>query len=216
MLGADLASKYAAFAWVGDRPVTLVRDWQAVEDWWINGDHTRLVVVSDDPHGELAQMPARVLMPSVLNLKLHTNTGAVFGLGAGKRRVFVGVSIVAVFVLLWLFWHSPGNARLYHVALALVMAGALGNLYDRVVYGAVRDMLHMLPGVDLPLGLRWPGQGGLTGSTEVWPWVFNIADVSLLAGVAGVMIGTWTGAGLADPGSQRSPKVSEGARAEGS
>lgn len=193
VLGVDLASKYAAFEWVGDRPVTLVRDWEAVEAWWLEGDHTRLVVVSSDPHAELVQVPGRTVVPSVLNLKLHTNTGAVFGLGAGKRWVFVSVSIVAVFVLAWLFWFSPPRAWVYHAALALVLAGALGNLYDRVIYGAVRDMLHMLPGVDLPFGLRWPGQGGMPGSTEVWPWVFNIADVSLLAGVAGVMIETWRG-----------------------
>ncbi|MEM8783019.1 MAG: signal peptidase II [Planctomycetota bacterium] len=113
VLGVDLASKYAAFAWIGDRPVTLVRDWDDVQRWWEEGDHTRLVVVSSDPHGELIQVPARVVVPSVLNLKLHTNTGAVFGLGAGKRWVFITVSVLAVFVLAWLFWFSPGNAWLY-------------------------------------------------------------------------------------------------------
>ncbi|MEM8783257.1 MAG: signal peptidase II, partial [Planctomycetota bacterium] len=91
---------------------------------------------------------------------------------------------------------SPGNAWLYHASLALVLAGALGNLYDRVVYAAVRDMLHMLPGVQLPFGMRWPSRGGVLGSNEVWPWVFNLADVSLLAGVAGVMIETWRGGGV--------------------
>ncbi|MEM7577640.1 MAG: signal peptidase II, partial [Planctomycetota bacterium] len=130
--------------------------------------------------------------------------GAVFGLGAGKRWVFISVSIVAVFVLSWLFWFSPRGAWIYHLSLALVLAGALGNLYDRVLYGAVRDMLHMLPGVELPFGLRWPGQGGMRGSSEVWPWVFNLADMSLLAGVAGVMIETWRGVGM--PESAKSAK----------
>lgn len=199
LLGVDLVSKYVAFAWVGDRPVTLVRDWDAFEAYRLEAPPTQdLVIVSSDPFGELIQTPGRVVVPSVLNLKLHTNTGAVFGLGAGKRWVFISVSIVAVFVLVWLFWFSPRGAWVYHVALALVLAGALGNLYDRVIYGAVRDMLHMLPGVNLPFELRWPGQGDMLGSNEVWPWVFNIADVSLLAGVAGVMIETWRGAGMPD------------------
>ncbi|MEM1097604.1 MAG: signal peptidase II [Planctomycetota bacterium] len=199
LLGVDLVSKYVAFAWVGDRPVTLVRDWDAFEAYRVEDPPTQdLVIVSSDPFGELIQTPGRVVVPSVLNLKLHTNTGAVFGLGAGKRWVFVSVSVVAVFVLAWLFWFSPRGAWIYHVALALVLAGALGNLYDRVIYGAVRDMLHMLPGVDLPFGLRWPGQQGMPGSSEVWPWVFNVADVSLLAGVAGVMIETWRGVGIPD------------------
>lgn len=193
VLALDLGTKYWAFEAVGDRPVTLVRDWTQFEAWFAEGDHTRLVVLYDDPHFELASMPPVVAVPGVLHFKLHTNTGAVFGLGAGKRWVFVSVSIVAVFVLGWLFWQSPASAWMFHASLALVLAGAMGNLYDRLVYGAVRDMLHMLPGVHLPFGLRWPGQGGAPGSDEVWPWVFNLADVSLLAGVAGVMIGTWFG-----------------------
>ncbi|NJS15352.1 MAG: hypothetical protein HC788_13065, partial [Sphingopyxis sp.] len=72
--------------------------------------------------------------------------------------------------------------------LGLVLAGALGNLYDRVVYGAVRDMLHMFPGVELPFGWTWPN-----GLRDVWPWVFNGADVSLLVGVGVLLMGIGNG-----------------------
>jgi hypothetical protein len=41
----------------------------------------------------------------------------------------------------------------------------------------------MLPRRELPMGISWPG-----GSTEVFPWVFNIADVELLAGMALLLI----------------------------
>ena len=51
----------------------------------------------------------------------------------------------------------------------------------------------MLPGVDLPLGLRWPGAGGRPGSPEVWPWIFNPADVALLAGVGLIFLITLRG-----------------------
>ena len=67
-----------------------------------------------------------------------------------------------------------------HIAIGLILAGGLGNLYDRMVYGAVRDFLHMLPGWQLPNGWMWPGNS--TG--DVFPWVFNVADVLLLAGMA--------------------------------
>lgn len=207
VLAVDLGTKYAAFAYVGDRPVTLVRDWEAVEAWWQSGDHeNRMVVVYDDPQGELASIPAVPVAPKLLRLKLTTNTGAVFGLGAGQRVVFVSVGLVAAIVIGFLFWHSPASARFQHLALALILAGAFGNLYDRVMYSAVRDMFHMLPGVHLPFGLRWPGQGEAPGASEVWPWVFNVADVSLLIGVAGVLITSWrageTGTAKADADDQ--------------
>ena len=49
--------------------------------------------------------------------------------------------------------------------------------------GAVRDFLHMMPRWELPLGLSWPG-----GTTEVFPWVFNVADALLLLGMALLLI----------------------------
>ena len=105
-----------------------------------------------------------------LNLRLVSNTGAVFGLGKGNRWFFVLASLAAICVIGMLFARSDRRARLLHVALALVLAGALGNLYDRWFYGVVRDMLHLFP------------------STELWPWVFNLADVSLLCGVGLILL----------------------------
>ena len=73
-------------------------------------------------------------------------------------------------VILVLLYRSPIEARAYQVALALILGGALGNLYDRVRFAAVRDMLHMLP------------------STKLWPWIFNPADVALVIGVGLVLL----------------------------
>lgn len=190
VLGADLGLKHFSFEYVADRPVTLVRDWDTLHALFVAGEHDgRRIVVYDDPEGELAGQPAVVVVPSVLRLKLTTNTGAVFGLGAGNRWVFVAVSVLATAVIGYLFLWSAAGAWLQHTALALILAGALGNLYDRVRFGAVRDMLHMLPGVELPFGLSWPGVGG--GVREVWPWVFNLADVSLLVGVGLMLVLAW-------------------------
>ncbi len=193
VLSADLLLKWSAFEYVGDRPVTLVRDWEQAQQRFEASDQSqpRRFVVYDDPRGDLASQPAVVVLPKLLQLKLTTNTGAVFGLGAGQRWIFVAVSLLATGVIGYLFLFSPARAWGHHAALALILAGALGNLHDRVIFGAVRDMLHMLPGVHLPWGLHWPGREGLAGPTEVWPWVFNLADVSLLAGVAGVLWYSW-------------------------
>lgn len=121
----------------------------------------------------------RVLPGSLLDFHLVLNRGAVFGIGQQQRWLFVCFSVLAVIVGLWIFarW-TRERMTLAHVGIALVIAGGLGNLYDRIVVGAVRDFLHMLPRWNLPFGLSWPG-----GATEVFPWVFNVADVSLLVGL---------------------------------
>lgn len=121
----------------------------------------------------------RVLPGSLLDFHLVLNRGAVFGIGQQQRWLFVCFSVLAVVVGLWIFarW-TRERMMLAHVGIALVLAGGLGNLYDRLFVGAVRDFLHMLPRWNLPFGLSWPG-----GATEIFPWVFNVADVSLLVGL---------------------------------
>jgi len=170
ILAADLGLKYWAFGHVAGRQVVLTDE--------VTVDHRGFW--SKYPHD------ATVVVPKVLELRLTTNTGAVFGLGKGNRLLFIAVSAVATAVIGLMFWRSPARAWGLHLSLAMILAGALGNLYDRVLYRAVRDMLHLFPGVDLPFGLSWPG-----GITEVWPWIFNLADVALMVGVGLVLIATW-------------------------
>ena len=104
--------------------------------------------------------------------RLESFFGGAPGRSARRGVGAVGVSGVSC-------WRSRRDAWLLLVGLALVLGGALGNLYDRVVFGVVRDMLHLFPGVRLPYGWEWPG-----GGTTLYPWIFNLADVFLLAGVA--------------------------------
>lgn len=174
ILAADLGLKYWSFSHVAGRQVVLTEE--------VTVDHRGFW--SKYPHNPT------VVVPKVLELRLTTNTGAVFGLGKGNRLLFIAVSIVATGVIGLMFWRSPARAWGMHLALGMILAGALGNLYDRVLYRAVRDMLHMFPGVNLPFGLSWPGGSG-GGITEVWPWIFNLADVALMVGVGLVLIATW-------------------------
>jgi len=187
VLGADLVIKAWSFRTVAGTPVELTP------------------LVAEDHYAFWSRYPHEptVVVPKVLNLRLTTNTGAVFGLGKGNRVAFIGVSAVATAVIGFLFWRSPRNAWVLHGALALILAGALGNLYDRWQFAAVRDMFHMLPGVNLPFGLNWPapsapdGHPPVQGPTEVWPWIFNLADVALMIGVGGVLV---TSLFATDPG----------------
>ena len=145
------------------------------------------------PYDEIAGNPSyrlpwhngvKALPADLLDFRLVLNHGAVFGLGQQKRAVFVAFTVVAVLAALGVFgWWTTVRARWAHVGIALVLAGGLGNLHDRLAFGAVRDFLHMTPRWHLPFGFRWPG-----GSDELFPWVFNVADVMLLAGMAVLLL----------------------------
>lgn len=129
----------------------------------------------------------RAVPPDLLDFHLVLNQGAVFGIGQQRRGVFIvltGIAIV-VGVAVFAFW-TDRRAWVSHLAIGLILAGGVGNLYDRVTFGAVRDFLHLFPRRHLPFGFNWPG-----GSREIFPWVFNLADVLLLLGMALLLIQAW-------------------------
>jgi signal peptidase II len=105
-------------------------------------------------------------IPSLIDFTVTTNEGAVFGIGQGQRTLFVVVSAAAILFIGYLYVTS-GRQRLYQVLLGMLLAGVLGNLYDRLRFGYVRDMIHALP--------RWP---------NLFPYIFNVADSLLCVGVA--------------------------------
>lgn len=111
-------------------------------------------------------------LPGLLHFQAHVNRGAVFGIAQNQRLVFVIVSIMALALLCYLFSRSE-KQRLYQVMLGILFAGVLGNLYDRVMFGYVRDMIYILPNLD------------------VFPWIFNIADSLLCTGVGGMFLYTF-------------------------
>jgi signal peptidase II len=125
-----------------------------------------------------------VLIPRWLQFEVTLNPGAVFGLGAGQRWLFVCVSIAAIAFLSWLFASSERKQYAYHILLGMLLAGVLGNLYDRIRFGEVRDMIHALA------GFRWPGTWQLPlfnypapPERAMFPYIFNIADSLLCVGV---------------------------------
>jgi signal peptidase II len=99
------------------------------------------------------------------------NRGGVFGVGSGLegigRIVFMTVRFAALGVILYLLATTPRKARGHMTALAMIMGGALGNIWDTIRIGAVRDFLY----VDLD---AWPA--------DPWP-AFNVADSLILVGV---------------------------------
>ena len=167
-LALDLWSKNWSFQNVADKPVMLER--------------SALVA---NPH--LNMVPWHeplVVVPRVLNFQLVQNRGAVFGIGADQRLFFIVFTVGALVAGLWIFARrTTCRTRLAHVGLGFILAGGLGNLHDRIAYAAVRDFIHAFPGWSMPFGWTWPG-----GSTELFPWVFNVADMLLLFGVLALMV----------------------------
>jgi signal peptidase II len=91
--------------------------------------------------------PPRTVIPDMLELRTNYNTGALWGLGAwlpGSSQMFAGLSIIAgLAILYWLFVRKAAVDTRLTAALGLIMAGALGNCYDRLVLGRVRDFVYL-------------------------------------------------------------------------
>ncbi|HUN80633.1 MAG TPA: signal peptidase II [Phycisphaerae bacterium] len=79
---------------------------------------------------------AMVLIENLCSLRVSLNPGALFGIGAGLAPIFVGASVLALMFVLYLFAHSTSRRWSLHIALGLVLAGAIGNLYDRTTQSA--------------------------------------------------------------------------------
>ena len=106
-----------------------------------------------------------IYVTSYLNLFLIWNKGIAFGLlSMNESMIYNTITLMIVLIIifiLFMMWKSDNIQRYF---LALVAGGALGNLYDRIVYTAVPDF------IDLHFhGFHW--------------FVFNVADISITVGV---------------------------------
>ena len=127
-------------------------------------------------------------IPNWVHFQITTNHGAVFGIGQGQRWLFLAVSAAAVIFLFYLFLSSKPKQWFYQIVLGMLLAGVLGNVYDRINFGYVRDMIHVFPGWPNPL------RGFFPDWQYVFPWIFNVADSLLCVGVTLMMVYTVFGA----------------------
>ncbi|QOJ13409.1 MAG: signal peptidase II [Planctomycetia bacterium] len=166
-----------------------------------------------------------VLIPYVLSFTTMFNPGALFGIGAGRTTVFLGASALALVLVLWMFLNSSPRRAMLQIALGGILAGALGNMYDRLYVQLVRLDIHEqrrfyeredqadrivlreYPPIEggatlsLPLGAPIDAPIGHVrdfikiNSTffgrEIWPWVFNVADMLLVGGVSILIWNMW-------------------------
>jgi signal peptidase II len=115
----------------------------------------------------------RVALGPFFDLVLVWNTGISYGLfqqvGPLGQWALFALKVIAV-VLLGL-WLARTGSRLSGIALGLIIGGALGNAADRFVHGAVMDFVLF----------------HITTTAWSFPYVFNLADVAIVAGVVGLL-----------------------------
>ena len=106
-----------------------------------------------------------------VRLVLWYNEGAAFGITLGDTWVHVVLSVLAMGLVGYMIWHTPREDRIGLVGFGLIMGGAVGNLWDRLVAGRVTDFIDV--GIN---AYRWP--------------TFNIADSCVVIGI-GLLVVTY-------------------------
>jgi lipoprotein signal peptidase len=159
-LAADQVSKYTIFSRLRDADRHSYVLFHATDDTGF-----KLVAEYDDPNHDGHVVP-------------HVNQGALFGfLRQHKEYANLGFAIISLLAALaiigWSMLASTARDGWLCAALGLILAGTLGNFYDRVTFNGVRDFLHWNYLFD-------------------WP-VFNIADVCLVCGASLLLIQAFFG-----------------------
>ncbi len=119
------------------------------------------------------------------------NSGSAFGLFDGQNFALVIASVLGIGVLVLFYRSHPHPGLLVRLSLGLMLAGAVGNLVDRLVRGYVTDFI------------------------DVGPWyIFNVADASIVTGVI-ILAVTIVRADPAPPAAEPEPVALSEQRGEG-
>ena len=182
--------------------------------------------------------PPRVVVPHVLEFQTMMNPGALFGIGGGQTLLFLAASACALLLVFWMFSQTTSRRWALQIALGGILAGALGNMYDRITVKLIEKPYHTqdsrfvylenLGKIDEALLVReysshekpfrialepedtppdvgfvrdfikiptttpnWEWLPERIRAKELWPWVFNVADMLLVGGVAILAIHLW-------------------------
>ena len=94
-----------------------------------------------------------------------TNDGMAFGLSLpGGKTILLIVTLILTGVIMWMLWKEKNSHNLIRYGLTLILAGAIGNMIDRILYGKVVDFLDVMIG-----NFNW--------------YIFNVADSAVTSGM---------------------------------
>lgn len=143
-------------------------------------------------HLNLIERGVIEVVPPYLVFRMAWNRGINFGLFAGDsdmmRWGLIALSLI-ITAWVWIWIARSDQSRLVQLSAGLLIGGALGNVIDRVVYGAVADFLNM----------------SCCGIEN--PFAFNVADIAIFAGAFGLVLFTGSGkdAAKARPRGRKTP-----------
>ena len=135
-------------------------------------------------HGESRSQHEVDVVPGFLAWQGTWNPGVTFGLAPGKTHLILALTSLATIGLIIWFAGTRLRSRCLHIGLALILSGAIGNLWDRWHWGMVRDFILVYLG-----DLKDPA----------WTWPnFNVADAGIVVGVGLVLWDALFGLGAKD------------------
>ena len=154
-------------------------------------------------HSRMKPYDSVAIIHGHLNLYYAQNYGLAFGmftdkLGSYSTWIFLGITIVALAIIIHLFFRTEDKAVLLPLALSLVLAGALGNLIDRFHWGYVVDFIQMYF-VSKSAPYR----------AHFWP-TYNVADASITAGIFLLIIDSFRPQREPQPGQKSGDTDSKG------
>ena len=133
---------------------------------------TKQLILGDLEPGESVQ-----ILGDTVRLTYILNPGGAFGLSIGSNVVYLAVSLIVIAVVIYTMWRRLARSKVIDFSLAAVVGGAVGNLIDRLRFGAVVDFLDVdIPDIDI-FGIymqRWP--------------IFNVADAAVTVGMIMIIL----------------------------
>lgn len=108
------------------------------------------------------------IIKDIFHLTYITNTGSAFGLFRGINTFFILFSIIVIIAISYYLKKIVQNEKALQFAVGLLLGGTIGNLIDRIIYGAVIDFIDF----------------------RVWP-VFNIADSAVTISIVFMVVILW-------------------------
>ena len=131
---------------------------------------------------DVAPRLQRQIFPGV-KFTLSTNPGIVFGNNLLPRWLVNVVTVATILLIFVFFATSSARAWAMHLATAFILAGAIGNLYDRLFAVVALPVAGIEP-------IRNEVRDFIDCSGLYYPYVFNVADVLLVLGV-GIILVSW-------------------------
>ena len=139
------------------------------------------------------------VIQGVFSIECAQNYGASFGLFSGNKTLLIVLTFVECAVFIFLLLFRPNTPHVFRFSMLLILGGAIGNLFDRLAFGYVRDFicydfLSTIFGIDFAVG--------------------NVADIYLVLGVFVLIIYIFFGYKEGDFSKSRGTLLSGGANAD--